>query len=108
MRCTQIAGLTEEAKEFLEKNCILIDDDRCPHCEEVLTQRKSCKIYEDATNEGMFEDGPMLHEYNLVGGKVAREVIQAVPWSSGPCIFMCLEIEGKRMFEWSQEEIDNC
>ena len=90
MRCTQLIGLTVEAEEFLRKN------------------GGEGKIYEDATNEGMFEDGPMLHEYNLVGGKVAREVIQAVPWSSGPCIFMCLEIDGKRMFEWSQEEIDNC
>jgi len=35
------------------------------------------------------------------------EVVQAEPWSSGPVIFTCLEVDGERIGEWPQKEIDN-
>lgn len=106
MRCTQIIGLTKEAEDFLEKSVKKIPDPVCPECGNVLGFKYSRRPYFDARDEGMFGDGPMLFEYDLNDGRVAKEVIQAVPWSSGPCIFMCLEVDGERMFEWSQEEID--
>lgn len=36
------------------------------------------------------------------------EVVQAEPWSSGPCIFTCLMNLGslKRIGEWSDEDIN--
>jgi hypothetical protein len=63
------------------------------------------KDYKDARGLGMFGDGPMLKEYKLKDGKVAKEIVQASPWSGGPCIFLCLEVGGKRMFEWSDDDI---
>ena len=108
MRCTQIIGLTNEAQKFLDKNCRTEPIQFCPHCKKSIKEGKIFNIYKSATNEGMFNDGPYLHKYSLKNKKVAYEVIQATPWSSGPCIFLCLEIDNKRMFKWSQKEIDNC
>ena len=59
----------------------------------------------------MFDDGPSLDEFVLKDGRKIREVLQAAPWSSGPCIFLCLEYADteERMFEWTEQEIrDNC
>lgn len=108
MRCTQIIGLRKEAEEFLEKWCSKITDKWCPSCGTAVHQVRSAKIYYDAGEEGMFEDGPQLMEYDLINGTKVREIVQASPWSSGPCIFLCLETEDKvRLFEWSQEDINN-
>lgn len=108
MRCTQIYGLTEEARRFLDENCKKETNEKCPNCGHIISEKLASQCYKDVSNTGMFEDGPFLMKYFLKDGKVANEIIQATPWSSGPCIFMCLEIEGKKMFEWSQEEIDKC
>ncbi len=91
MRCTQIIGLNREACEFISKHTF------------------SYMVYEDATDQGMFDDGPMLTEYVLQDGSKVREFIQAVPWSSGPCIFLALkDVEsGKILFPWDEETINN-
>lgn len=109
MRCTQIIGISPEAWEFLKENVAMIPCAPCPHCGEPTSEKMDCYSYEDASYLGMFDDGPLLEEYTLKDGSKVREVEQATPWSSGPCIFLCLENEkGERMFEWPQEEIDNC
>lgn len=55
-----------------------------------------------------------LHKYskdwiNETGNAIKEryfEIIQCVPWSSGPCYFLCLiDIYGKRYDEWTDELI---
>lgn len=110
MRCTQIIGLTVQADEFLEKEVKRTPKIPCPTCKHVTGGDWYQVVYDETTGvqAGMFDDGPLLHEYTLKNGETVREVIQASPWSSGPCIFLCLEDkDGKRMFEWSEKEINN-
>lgn len=110
MRCTQTMGLSEEAHEFLRENQLVeVINKDCPHCGGVLERvnKPSQRVYDNETGKiaGMFDDGPELNEYDLQDGRKAREVVQAVPWSSGPCIFLCLEIDGRKEFLWSDEDI---
>lgn len=108
MRCTQLQGFTPEANKFLDENCKMVPDKTCPHCGGVLSTIAESKIYADATGQGMFDDGPMLSQYTLKDGKIVKTIVQATVWSSGPCIFLCLEDEdGKMLFPWPQEEIDH-
>lgn len=112
MRETQIIGLTDEAHAFLRKEAKRVPVTECPTCH----HKEGGKLvehvydYETGVRKGMFEDGPVLSEYQLNDGCRVREVVQAAPWSSGPCIFLCLEdaVSGERMFEWSEEEINEC
>jgi hypothetical protein len=56
----------------------------------------------------MFDDGPELVEYTLKDGSKVREIVQAVPWSAGPCIFLALQNEqGETLFPWPQSALDN-
>lgn len=107
MRCTQIVGLTEEATDFLNENCEKVPVLSCPDCGKVIHEGLKSRVYSSAKHLGMFDDGPELDAYRLKDGKEVFEVVQASPWSSGPCLFLCLQDElGTRMFEWSQEEIN--
>jgi DNA-directed RNA polymerase subunit RPC12/RpoP len=109
MRCTQFIGLTDEAQSFLIENCLEVADSVCPHCGSTITTKNKSEVYSSAKHFGMFEDGPDLLKYYLKDGKTLFEVVQAAPWSSGPCIFLCLEDEkGNRLFEWSDEDINSC
>lgn len=106
MRMDQWIGLTQEAQDYLEKHCRVVPNIVCPDCGCVITESKDCKAYEEV--EGMFgTPAGALHEYKLKHGPVAKEIVQGAPWSSGPCFFVCLEIEGERCFEWSEKEIDD-
>lgn len=107
MRCTQIFGLSSEARKFIEENVKERDCNFCKHCGKPNGTEHDSKIYESAAHVGMFDDGPDLYEYQLKDGRVAREKVQDAPWSSGPCIFLCLEVDGERICEWPQEEIDH-
>lgn len=112
MRETQIFGLTEEAYSFLENNAVHSPIVECPTCHNRTGGQINSRVYDSETGvqKGMFEDGPNLHEYLLKDGRHLREVVQADPWSSGPCIFLCLEdvATAERLFEWPEEEINNC
>jgi len=108
MRCTQLRGLSPEARAFLEKECARVPVETCPMCGHTKGGGMVEEEYEDASHLGMFGDGPNLYEYTLKSGKKVREVAQEVPWSSGPCIFLCLEDEDGEWFcEWPEEEIEN-
>ena len=105
MRSTQIIGLTKEAKQYIDENVRLVEKE-CPLCKCGKIQSPEQKQYADARNLGMFNDGPMLNEYIMKDGTILREIVQETVWSSGPCIFLCLcDINGKRMFEWSDDDL---
>lgn len=109
MRCTQIMGLPLKAQKFLEKN-VRMKEIPCPHCGGlILTDKSDHQVYASAREQGMFDDGPELYEYTLQNGKKVREVVQAAPWSSGPCIFLKLvDVEaGKDLFMWTDKDINN-
>ena len=106
MRCTQIMGLSEVAEQFLKDNHQPVTKE-CQTCHHIETVDAKISVYASAEDQGMFDDGPLLREYILKDGRAAREIVQAVPWSSGPCIFLCLEVDGKRIGEWDAESIDH-
>ena len=108
MRCYQHYGLTDEAEKYLKENCALEPDIVCPDCGKVISTKR--KVLSFAHHEAFYSDGPILHVYKGKDGKKIKEVVQAMPWSSGPCGFLCLELEdGSRIGEWSDKEIDqNC
>jgi len=109
MRCTQIYGLTKEAEKFLEKNAKRVPKKTCPTCKHTSGGGLKKVVYDKKTGvrAGMFDDGPELFEYTLKGKKgIVSEIVQEVPWDSGPCIYLCLVDEnGNHMFEWTDEEM---
>jgi len=78
----------------------------CPHCGK-FTEEKMETIADGRYTLGMFGEEEPLRTYKLKDGRTAMEVVQAEPWSSGPVIFTCLEVDGERIGEWPQKEIDN-
>lgn len=108
IRETQIIGLSPSAMNYLDSNAKKSEKTTCSTCGHSEGGIRINKKYSDARDRGMFDDGPDLHEYELKDGKTAKEIVQATPWSSGPCIFLCLEVDEKRIGEWSDEELDNC
>ena len=111
MRCTQIFGLSEKAQVFLKENQ-QSDSKPCPMCHEGQVTLPVEEIYASAKEKGMFNDGPELNKFLLKDGRWVYEVIQAVPWSSGPCIFTTLSTsesleDALADLSWSQKEIDN-
>jgi len=107
MRCTQIAGLQPEAQDWLEANCRKVPTGICKHCGKPNGETLDGVVYDGSGSSGMFEDGPHLQEYTTTEGKKVREVVQAAPWSSGPVIFLCLEIDGEQMFRWPEDKVNN-
>ena len=104
MRCYQHIGLTQKASDFLNQYVVRIPDVVCPKCNEIISTKMDCKVY---THEDMFYgDGPDLHEYKLTNGEIIKEVVQESPWSPGPMVFLCLELQGKKMYQWTDEEIE--
>lgn len=119
MRMYQHIGLTTEAYVFLTENAKRVPSSVCPKCSHVISERMDSKVYDE--KDVFYGDGPSLREFPLKDGRVAREVLQACPWSSGPIGFLCLEVGTpsgrergssgnydilwKRMFEWTDEEI---
>lgn len=108
MRCTQLFGLTDLARAYISENVRTIPCNPCPHCGEPTSSTLDMVEYEDASDAGMFNDGPMLHRYNLKVGGYVEEYIQASPWSSGPCIFLALRDEkGNTFCKWTEEQINS-
>lgn len=108
MRCTQIMGKTDEAMLFINNHAIK-ESKQCPHCGgPIESGRPKVVSTIDASHEGMFGDGPILNVYIDQDGNHIEEVVQATPWSSGPCIFICLKYKNKLICKWDQEAIDNC
>lgn len=104
MRCYQHVGLTAEAEEYLEKNVVKIPVSYCPHCKEVLSTKM--KVIASKEYDAFYGDGPSLDTYECIDGSTIKEVVQCMPWSSGPMGFLCLEKDGKKMLEWTEKEIE--
>ena len=111
MRGYQPIGLTTEAYVFLTENTVHEPSNVCPKCGHVISRRLQSRVYDDCEIEN--GEGPSLREYQLKDGRTAREVVQTTLWSSGPMVFLCLEISAetktgmawKRAFEWTKEEM---
>lgn len=103
MRCSQPMGLPKEAEKFLEiyrkRRAI------CPTCgHEELPEPKQIGEY------GMFQEF-FLEEYELKDGTVAKEFIQHEFWSSGPMIWLGLQVcdlhgEVAYTIEWDKKDLE--
>ena len=90
-------GLPAEANAFLathskRKNV-------CAHC-----ARDDGPVRERIGRVGMFED-LSLFEYELQDGRTAKEVVQQEIWSSGPMIWLQLEISDGTTLAWNPADI---
>jgi hypothetical protein len=92
MRSTQFVGLTKVAEDFVKD----------------LEQLES-----DHSTSGMFEEEIPLRKWVLHPkikswgreGECIREVVQTVPWSSGPMIFTCLEVDHGSMIQLAKQNM---
>ena len=103
-RSLSLIGLKDEAREWLEKQ---LDQKKecCPTCGAKLATGFQPTIYD--REDVWYGTELELREFVTKNGKVIREVIQEIPWSSGPVVFMCLEDQkGKQLFPWSKEEME--
>ena len=109
----KVVGLKTEAHKWVEENCEKEGVDKCPHCGKMTKQMLRSDTV-GQSKHGMFDDGPELDRYYGKGsykGWVVEEVDDKCEWSSGPVIFLCLELTDPsgvkaRMFEWSPSEIE--
>lgn len=112
MRCWQFQGLTACAEVWLENNCVQVVTKSCPNCNHPL--RLEPEVISEEHHDSFYGEGPTLRTMRLKDGgnicppsSTVKEVIQAEPWSSGPCTFLCLELEdGTRIGEWDQETVE--
>lgn len=98
-------GLTSEALKWIEDNCVKEPDLICPHCQKTISEK--VKIISKKHADCFYGDGPDLRKMVTHGGEIVQEVIQTSPWSGGPVVFLCLEINGKKQFKWSEAEIES-
>ncbi len=96
MRMTQPMGLVPKAQAFLKEHAVL--ENHCEHCD-----RNSGYVGKEIGRTGMFDD-LQLFEYALKDGRVAKEFVQATVWSSGPMIWVALEVDGEK-FLWPESEL---
>lgn len=98
IRMTQFIGLNQRAKDWLRDNVELIKSNVviCPHCgREISHEMVENKVVDGRSCLGMFCEEISLLTYILKNGRLACEVVQAEPWSSGPMIFTHLYIDGE-------------
>ena len=112
MRMTQVIGLSLAAHKYLDDNCNMVPNVVCPDCGKVISEKKDCHFHVSAESFGMFNDGPLLYMYIMKDGTTLYETVQCAPWSSGPCIFLCLSRNPDSdkplpLFEWTEEEMSN-
>ncbi len=112
-RETQFIGLTEAAMRYV-KNLVSLESDLVTHgmFDEEIPLRRWKMPENKTTGEGVWN--PERTDGQLT--PCVREVVQCVPWSSGPMIFTCLAFDwgntgdtekggfkpdyGNTVFEW--------
>jgi predicted Fe-Mo cluster-binding NifX family protein len=108
-RSTNFFGLSADAKAFLKENVATVETNViiCPHCgQKASSSFEEHKIKSGRVADGLYEEVE-LWDYHLKDGSVAHEITQASRWSSGPMIFMCLEVGGKKVGMWTKKEINS-
>jgi hypothetical protein len=97
-RWTQYIGLHPKAREYVKGAKVL------------ATFKGTEGIAGEPVTYSLFEV-PFTYDFygeEMTDWRTYVEVTQAIPWSSGPMIFTCLVdvMTGKKMFEWTKEEIE--
>jgi len=67
-----------------------------------LKDHNATAVESDSSTFGMFDETIPLGKWDVMikGEKVTcREILQANPWSSGPMLFTCLELESENGFK---------
>ena len=119
MRTDQYIGLSEKAQEWLKKNALpcfvtVIKEFPKDPVTKTITSERSQHTELWKTEYGMIDtaygnDFP-LYQYRLKDQRKVVEVVQASPWSSGPCYFLCLVVKGTDEVipesKWTDEEMD--
>lgn len=90
-------GLPAEATVLLAVQAVRSSP--CDHC-----GRDDGPVSKVIGHVGMFDD-LALHEYELKDGRTAREVVQEEIWSSGPMIWLALELSDGSRIEWDPKDI---
>lgn len=118
IRMTQWCGLNERARKMIkapmrkykDRTVRIYDDGQTASFEhEGELPDREADVYDTDTLHSMFDEETPLMQYTMRDGRVYKEVIQCAPWSSGPCIFLCLaDGDGNiiKESEWTDEEID--
>lgn len=105
-RSTSIMGLPPAAVQFVKTHGA-DREEVCHLCGCGKIKTASIWPHKDASDLGMFDDGPILLAYELKDGSVVVEEEQLTVWSSGPNIFLKLcTSEGEELFTWSEEEME--
>jgi hypothetical protein len=91
-------GLPTEAVTLLAEQTLRANP--CEHCD-----RDDGPVSKVVGHVGMFDDLP-LHEYELKDGRTAKEVVQHEVWSSGPMIWLALELSDGTSILWDEKDID--
>ena len=110
IRMSQNVGLSPTALDYIRNNCLhdTITVLRNGKWESEYKEPRKV-LYKGKVDQYEPFAEPLLYEYETIDNYKVREIIQAQPWSSGPMYFLCLEDDtGKRMFEWTEEEIERC
>lgn len=119
MRCTQHMGLSERALEFLKGEMVLAYTEQVTRVyPDGRTKRQPDReifvstVKKEPSGEvyhGMFEgEEYRLYKYTHPDKRVYYERVQAVPWSSGPVIFLALQDEAGNWVpesQWPRKEI---
>jgi len=130
MRCDRFWGLPPIALQFLKEN--EIPPEACECCKRIFPRKfeligyysgydkyppetcECCKRIFPQKFEliGYYSeyDKYPLYQHQLKDG-VANEFLQACKFSSGPCLFLGLQVinnDGAKDFRWTDEEIEAC
>lgn len=92
-------GLPTEAVAFLAEHTKR--KNVCSHCD-----RDDGPVCKEIGRVGMFDDLELL-EYELKDGRTAKEVVQEEIWSSGPMIWLQLEVSDGTILAWDPKDIES-
>lgn len=92
MRCTQFIGLTATAEAFVED------------LEHLPSDTETGGMFEDEVIELRRWKMPVPLDDDRTVRRCIREKVQMVPWSSGPMIFTCLEIDWGHHRDFPEDE----
>jgi hypothetical protein len=102
-RSATIVGLSKRALTFLRNEGKTKSVNSCEHCGHCSGKELVSQTYE--TIEVFVNEDYQLQKWRLKDGRIAKEVVQCIPWDSGPILYTCLEIDGVRKFLHNEDEV---